>query len=627
MTVSSAESESVGAAENASIWVRDFASALESGDSTALARLLRIDSWWRDLLALSWTLRNFVGRGQIVEGLLASVAANAPRDFALSPTSVPVTAVDGNDVHIAAFFDFDTVVGHCRGFAELVSAGGTGDWQAQSIATQLESVHGFPEHTDANRPPGSHRGVMEGRRSWGESRAAEKEFLDSDPVVLVIGAGQNGISVAARLGQLDIPTLIVERNERVGDNWRRRYPSLALHSPPGADHLPYLSLPPTWPDAIPGAKFGNWMEFYCEAMELNVWTSTQVLATDDEESRGEWVVRVRRADGSERTLRPRHLIIATGLNGDPRIPDLPGAEHYKGEAMHSGMFPGAAKWRGNRTVVVGAGTSGHDIAQALYEAGADVTLVQRSPTYVITYKTHVELFLPTYLDGGPRTEDADLWGASVPPALIPTLHAEPVKQGLERDKDLLEGLRRQGYGVGEEGLFARHLSGVEGYYIDVGAGELIASGRIAVKHGSGVARFEADGIVLEDETYLPADLVVFATGYRGVLESAGALLGPAAADIPKVYGLDPDGEFANVWRYSGHDNLWFLAGSLPQARYYSKFVALQIKALEQSIVTNDELRLATADALASGGTSRTHVEDGRLGNGVVRRHSKLSEKY
>ncbi|TJW28338.1 MAG: NAD(P)/FAD-dependent oxidoreductase, partial [Mesorhizobium sp.] len=101
-----------------------------------------------------------------------------------------------------------------------------------------------------------------------EKEAAELGFV-SQPYTLIIGGGQGGIALGARLRQLGVPAIIVEKNERAGDSWRRRYKSLCLHDPVWYDHLPYIDFPRNWPVFSPKDKIGDWLEMYTKVMELN----------------------------------------------------------------------------------------------------------------------------------------------------------------------------------------------------------------------------------------------------------------------------------------------------------------------------------------------------------------------
>ena len=178
-------------------------------------------------------------------------------------------------------------------------------------------------------------------------------------------------------------TLVVEKNNRVGDNWRSRYRSLVLHDPVWYDHLPYMPFPAHWPVFTPKDKLAGWLESYVDALELNVWTNTKVVGGDFDEGSGRWTVRIDR-NGSERVLHPLHFVLATGMSGVPSVPAIPGAETFAGRLCHSSAHSGGEGYAGKNAVVVGCCNSGHDIAQDFYEHGARVTIVQRSSTYVMS---------------------------------------------------------------------------------------------------------------------------------------------------------------------------------------------------------------------------------------------------
>jgi putative flavoprotein involved in K+ transport len=157
--------------------------------------------------------------------------------------------------------------------------------------------------------------------TWTIQRKASGEYADRDPAVLVVGGGQAGLSIAARLTQLQVDTLIVDRWPRIGDNWRQRYHALVLHNQTHVNHLPYMPFPPTWPNYIPKDKIASWFEAYVESQELNYWTGTAFDGGSYDEANGRWTITLRRADGTTRQLCPRHVVMATGASGIPVVPD------------------------------------------------------------------------------------------------------------------------------------------------------------------------------------------------------------------------------------------------------------------------------------------------------------------
>jgi len=335
------------------------------------------------------------------------------------------------------------------------------------------------------------------------------------------------------------------------------------------NHLPYMPFPPNWPVYIPKDKLANWFESYAEAMELNYWTGTEFQGGSyDADER--WTVTLRRADGSRRTLRPRHVVLATGVSGIPHVPEIPALAGFQGKVIHSGEYVDGEDWRGKRAIVIGTGNSGHDIAQDLHSAGAAVTLVQRSPTLVIQCDPSAQLVYSLYSEG-PPLEDCDLITTSVPLALARRTHQLATEHAKNLDRDLLEGLERKGFRLdfGEDGTGwqFKYLTRGGGYYFNVGCSDLIVEGKIGLAQAS------------ELERLLPgADLVVLATGWKGQEALVGELFGDdMAARVGPIWGFGADQELRNMFRRTAQPGLWFIAGSFAQCRIYSRTLALQIQ--------------------------------------------------
>ena len=342
-----------------------------------------------------------------------------------------------------------------------------------------------------------------------------------------------------------------------------------------------------------------WFEFYAQAMELNVWTSIELLesAFDDKDKR--WTTRLRRGDGSVRTVRPRHLVLATGVTGVPKTPHLTGAEHFRGEIVHSGRCRVDASIANKRVLVVGAGNSAHDIAQELFEHGAAVTMLQRSPTTIVSVEPSAKLVFYPWREGGPPTEDVDIVSASVPFPLLTEFHKTLTKRFKELDQELLSALERVGFllddGEDGSGFYLKYLRYGGGYYLNVGASDLIAAGDIALKTGVGVAHLTQDSAVFTDGSSMPVDMVVLATGYQNMQASIRALLGDEVADrVGPAWGFDEGGELRNMWKRTGQEGFWLMGGSFAQCRIYSRYLALQIKAVEEGLLPARMGQRATA---------------------------------
>ena len=407
---------------------------------------------------------------------------------------------------------------------------------------------------------------------------------------MLFRSGQAGLAIAARLKQLKIDALIVDREARVGDNWRKRYHALTLHNQVQVNHLPYMPFPPNWPTYIPKDKLANWFESYVDAMELNFWTGTEFLGGSYDDAQGRWTVELRRADGTTRTMQPRHVVMATGVSGIPNLPDIPGLKNFSGKVMHSSRYEDGESWTGKRALVIGTGNSGHDIAQDLHSSGAAVTLVQRSPTLVTNIEPSAQLAYAAYNEGS--LEDNDLIATSMPLTLAKRSHVLMTEQSKELDKPLLDGLARRGFkldfGDGGTGWQFKYLTRGGGYYFNVGCSDLVASGAVALKQFSDIETFVSEGARLKNGETVEADLIVLATGYRPQEELVKKLFGEAMAQrVGPIWGFGDGQELRNMYTRTPQPGLWFIAGSLAQCRINSRYLALQIKAIEASLLPRD----------------------------------------
>lgn len=579
-----AERKQTSALADAQGWLAQFDAALQAQDAAAAAALFLADGLWRDLLAFTWTIQTMAGRAAIETTLGETLPRIKPKNFRIPPQRTPPRWVGraGTDA-IEVLFDFKTAFGPCNGVLRLVPDD-QGQLRAWTLNTNLHELRGHEEEFKRRAPPDSTRDF--GAENWADRLKKQREFADRDPAVLVVGGGQAGLSIAARLGQLGIDTLIVDRHTRVGDNWRTRYHSLTLHNEVFVNHLPYLPFPPNFPVYIPKDKLANWFEFYVEAMELNFWTGTELVSGSYDDKRKAWSVTLKR-DGKTRVMYPRHLIFATGVSSIPSYPDLPGLKDFAGTVVHSGAFADAETWRDRKALVLGTGTSGHDVAQELQAHGADVTIIQRSKTYVVSLKEAQSVYA-IYSEGIPF-DDCDLLATSMPYPVLQRSYQISTAKGRVVDKDLLERLAARGFrlwfGEDETGFQMMYLRRGGGYYFNVGCSELIISGAVKLLQFADIDTFAAGGALLRDGSTVPAELLVLATGYKNQQEAARLYLGDDIADkIGPVWGFDEGGELRNMWRRTAQPGLWFIAGSLAQCRIFSRYLALQIKALELGLL-------------------------------------------
>jgi putative flavoprotein involved in K+ transport len=321
-----------------------------------------------------------------------------------------------------------------------------------------------------------------------------------------------------------------------------------------------------------------------------------------DEQTGEWTVEVER-DGQPVTLRPKQLVLATGMSGKPNVPRLPGQDVFRGEQHHSSAHPGPDEYEGKKVVVVGSNNSAFDICGALWEVGADVTMVQRTSTHIVKSDSLMDiglgdLYSERAVASGMTTEKADLTFASLPYRIMHEFQIPLYEQMKERDAEFYRRMADAGFwldwGDDGSGLFMKYLRRGSGYYIDVGAADLVANGDVALVKGQ-VDHLTEHAVVLADGTELPADLVVYATGYGSMNGWAADLISQEVADrVGKVWGLgsettkDPgpwEGEQRNMWKPTQQPALWFHGGNLHQSRHYSLYLALQLKARQVGIPT------------------------------------------
>jgi putative flavoprotein involved in K+ transport len=581
-------------------WLTQFESALATSDETLLKTLFHPESHWRDVLALSWNIQTINGAEAILNALKADAGRAAPSGFRIDPDrAAPRKVTRAGTSTIEAIFKFETAQGRGNGILRLIPDAGDGNRpKAWTLLTALDELKGFEEQLGTSRPRGQSYSRDFRGPNWLDLRKAAAEYADRDPAVLVIGGGQSGLCIAARLKQLQVDTLIVDRELRIGDNWRNRYHALTLHNQVQVNHLPYMLFPPNWPTYIPKDKLANWFEAYVESMELNYWTATEFEGGSYDENEQRWSVVLRRADGSKRIMHPRHVVMATGVSGIPSVPDIPSLQNFAGTVIHSSQYIDGEEWRGKKALVIGTGNSGHDIAQDLHSSGADVTLVQRSSTLIVSIEPSAQLVYAPYNEG--TLDDNDLIATSMPLLVARKSHAMVTEHSKRLDKELLDGLARVGFkldfGDGDTGWQFKYLTRGGGYYFNVGCSDLVVSGEIALRQFSDIEDFVAEGARMKCGETLAADLIVLATGYKRQEELVRKLFGDEVVDrIGPIWGFGEEQELRNMYTRTRQPGLWFIAGGLAQCRINSKYLALQIKAVEEGLLPRGA-RAAEPDA-------------------------------
>src|SRR6516164_4664170 len=265
-------------------WLARFGDALKRKDAEGATALFAKESYWRDLVAFTWNIKTAEGRPAITEMLKATIPAVKPREFELKGEATETDGVtDG-------WFTFETAAARGEGHIRLK---GSKCW---TLLTAMAELKGHEEKAGKTRDKGVEHGVHPERRTWLERKSADEAELghSRQPYCLIVGGGQGGIGLGARLKRLGVPTLIIDKHERPGDQWRKRYKSLCLHDPVWYDHMPYLPFPEHWPVFSPKDKIGDWLEFYTRVMEVPYWPKTTCLWASFDAQAEQWTVEVDR---------------------------------------------------------------------------------------------------------------------------------------------------------------------------------------------------------------------------------------------------------------------------------------------------------------------------------------------
>ena len=567
-------------------WLNKFEKLIYEKDIEKILDLFSDTSTWRDLISFTWNIITFESKLDI-KLMLNSVL------FEINPENFQIIDMKTKLKSDEAWFSFDTKYAKCKGHIRLK------DGKAITFLSVIDELKGYEEKKGYNRELGTEFGAFKYRKNWLEKKLSDIDDLNENknPYCLIVGGGQAGLALAARLKQLDVPTIVIDKNKTPGDTWRNRYHSLCLHDPVWYDHMPYMQFPDHWPIFSPKDKIGDWLEMYAKIMEINYWGLSECINASFDELNDEWTVVVDK-NGEEVEIKTKHLVFATGMSGMPNIPSIKNSDQYKGDYVHSSNFISGSGYKDKNCVVVGSNNSAHDIAAELWEQGAmNVTMIQRSSTTVARSSTLLDLqtrgnFSEQAVQSGITVDIADLIVASNPYKTVYKDGQKSVQLLKNIDKEFYQKLSDSGFlydfGEDESGLSVKYLRRGSGYYIDVGGSELIINGEIKLESPAEIKLFKEKSIILDNGKEIDCDLIVFATGYGSMNQWAAKLISQEVADkVGKCWGLgsgtrkDPgpwEGELRNMWKPTNQNSLWFHGGNLAQARHYSKYLSLQIKA-------------------------------------------------
>ncbi|OCF40872.1 flavin-containing monooxygenase [Kwoniella heveanensis CBS 569] len=559
--------------------IGQLSEAWGNGDANGFTDLFLDYGVWRDKLAFTWDYRTFNFKeniGRAARDLLPTTKAKNLRFLTPAPK---IQRPYPDLAYLQIVFAFDTELAGAHAVLNAVHT--TEGWKIWTLHTVIESLHDFPE-----LPPAD--GHMTGEVSWEKQRAIDDDQVV--PEVVVIGGGQNGLALSARLKALGVTTLIVDHSAEIGEVWTKRYEYLSLHFPHWADHFPYFPYPQQWPTYTPAQKQGRFMQWYADAMELHVWNSSSVVGAEQNAS-GEWTVKINKGGKEIRTLHPKQVVMATSLCGVPTLPVIPGIADWKaGIYRHSTAHDSSRDFVGKKVLVVGTSSSGFDTAYDCARRGIDVTLLQRSPTYIMSLTHSVPRAIGGYAPVNgvrPDIDEQDRLAFAMPTGPGEELSRRNAEVLENLDRELLDALHAKGLRTwrGQRGTGNATLGQTRngGFYFDAGACEQIINGKIKVEPGF-IESFTEDKVILSGGRQRHYDLIVFATGFSNTIDSVRNTLGDKIADqCGPIWGIDEEGEFRSAYRESGVPNLWIFVGYLPYTRFHSKRLALRIKAVLEGV--------------------------------------------
>lgn len=559
--------------------LKSLSACMGNGNAQEFADMFLDYGVWRDKMSFTWDYRTFNFKPAIMKAAGDLFPTTKATNFSFLTPSPKIVRPYPDFVQLQFILSFETELVEASAVANCVFT--REGWKIYTMYTVAEQLRQFPEISPYD-------GHMTSSISWEKQRA--KDIDAADPDILIIGGGQNGLALAARCKALGMKNLIVERSEEIGDVWKKRYEYLSLHFPHWPDDLPYFSYPKHWPTYTPAQKQGLYMNWYASALELNVWTMSSVTSAE-QDGAGNWTVLVNKGGIETRTLHPKQVVMATSLCGVPLTPVIPGMSNFKGIVRHSVAHDNGSDFVGKKVCVVGTSSSGFDTAFDCSRRGIDVTLLQRSPTYIMSL-THsvpraIGNYAPDTKGNRPDLEEQDRLFFGTPVGPGEELARRNAKVLEDLDRPLLDALNARGLRTwrGQRGTGNSTLGQTRngGFYFDAGACDHIIDGKIKVESGY-IQSFTEDKVILSGNREREFDLVVFATGFSNTIDSVRATLGEEiAGKCGPIWGVDEEGEFKTAYRETGVPNFWIMVGFLPMSRYHSKLLAMRLKALSEGI--------------------------------------------
>jgi cation diffusion facilitator CzcD-associated flavoprotein CzcO len=530
----------------------DISDAIETEAvaSAALPALLDLDpaalagnAIWRDHMALSGTFRTFHSRDLVAKTWQHLSSRAKISDLEVTPRTSTILRFGPKACWLQANFSFKTggaCPATCSGSLGLVPH--EGSWKIWLVTTILEQPHGFP-NVDDLRP--------------GPVQVNDPSQLDC----IVVGGGVAGLGMAGRLKAIGLSYTVIDQHANVGDVWAKsRYDSVKLHTSRDFNQMPGTprTFGPEDPYYLDGQDIAKGFQKYVKTFGINIMNGTKVVSARFDTAAQTWTV-VAQREGETLTLHARHLALATGSMGrNPVIPEYSDQHKYKGDATHAFHWKNAAPWKGKRGIVIGSANTAHDIIKDMVQANfVSVTLVQRSKTWVMPSSTFSALTDPVFNPQTPtEVSDRILMGYPIPVQRLIAMEGIRMCADTEPNPAFFDKLEAQGFKTERYGdLWGLIYDREGGHFFDVGAGQLIADGKVKVKSDALPVAYNETGLTFADGSKIDADVIVFATGYKSDMrDCAKRIVGEEVAEnLEDFWQCDAEGEPRGAWRDTGRE--------------------------------------------------------------------------
>ena len=430
------------------------------------------DAIWRDMFALTGSSRTFYGADNIIQTWRPLIQSALPENITYMKQSAhKIDLGETNWIDGTFTFEIDEApTRKCTAVLSIVPADDN-TWKIWVLRTFLDKLQ---NHSSVDE-------MAPASQTNGDSKHLESEKDRKDTFeCVVVGGGQAGLSVAGRLQTQGIDYVLLDKNEAVGDCWRKRYRSTKLHTTRESSHLPFnRTFPSHYPQYLGKDDLARGYSDWAHDYGINVCLSTTLISGKWHEDTRKWTLVVLRG-GETWNITTTHVVVAIGAGCQiPTMPTYPGVETFKGEIQHSAEYYSADKWKGKHGVIVGTANTAHDVAEDMVAAGmVSVTMIQRSPTYVLPAEYYEKVQELSWNADFP-TAIADQEMLTVPLA-VSRLISMLVLHGMARaEPERFDALEKAGFKTVRYGdIIYQVFDRFGGHYMDVGASAKIAKGLV-----------------------------------------------------------------------------------------------------------------------------------------------------